>query len=88
MIKGRMSFTDAAHRILSASERRFIHYDDLTQEALKTGLIHTDGETPHNSMNAALRGEIQRNWKAARFISQGEGLYGLSSAGRRTEAHA
>lgn len=49
----RMTFLDAAFQVLGSSERP-LTTQEITERALKQGLIDTHGKTPAASMSAAL----------------------------------
>jgi restriction system protein len=78
-----MTFTDAAERVLQGRDSHTpMHYRDITEAALRLGLIHTDGKTPEATLYASLLTEIDRDnrrGQTPRFIKYGRGLVGLSS---------
>lgn len=48
-----MQFKDAAYEILKSSDKP-LHYNTITDQAIKAGLLETTGETPHATMGALL----------------------------------
>lgn len=48
-----MQFKDAAYEILKSSGAP-LHYNAITDQAIKAGLLETSGETPHATMGALL----------------------------------
>ena len=48
-----MQFKDAAYEILKESGKP-LHYGEITDLAIKKGILHTAGLTPHASMGALL----------------------------------
>ncbi len=81
-MRGRMSFTEAAFRLL-ASERRVMHYQDITDLALKRRMIQSCGLTPGQSLLGGMRSEMIRKPGKCRFEARGNGMYTLSRYGKR-----
>ncbi|MHB0980668.1 MAG: HTH domain-containing protein [Thermoleophilia bacterium] len=77
-----LSFTDAAERVLELDGmRRPIHYREITQRALGSGLLATQGLTPEATMYSVLMGEIERKTRRGevpRFHRRSRGLFGLT----------
>ena len=77
-----LSFTDAAERVLEKHGRRKpMHYRDITNRAIETGLIVTEGKTPEATMSAQIGTEIERQSRRGerpRFVKHGRGYFGLS----------
>ena len=48
-----MQFKDAAYEILKEADRP-LHYNAITDQAIKAGLLETTGQTPHATMGALL----------------------------------
>ncbi len=48
-----MQFKDAAFEILKQANTP-LHYNEITDRALKAGILDTSGQTPHASMGALL----------------------------------
>lgn len=82
-----MTFTDAAYQLLHESgEPR--HYRWLTEEALKRGLIVTEGKTPPDTMYASIFMEIKNDIpgkQSSRFVKTGRGMFGLAEWQAETE---
>ena len=80
---GRLSFLDAAERILGESAgREPMHYRVITQHALDQGLIRTEGRTPALTMYGAVYQDIRRRenrGEAPRFLRHRGGLIGLAA---------
>lgn len=78
-----MSFKEAAFRILSASkDKKPMHSDDITEQALERKLIVTEGQTPAATMSAILTVDIlncERRGERSRFTRPERGKFGLSS---------
>lgn len=76
------TFTDAAETVLEqCAQRAPMHYQRMTQEALKLGLLKTQGQTPEATMYAQILTEIsraQRRGQIPRFTRHGKGLVGLT----------
>ena len=79
----RLSFPDAAERILSRSGSRDpMHYRDITKRALKLGLIRTKGLTPAATMYSSILTEIRRRearGESPRFEQHGHGMVSLAA---------
>jgi restriction system protein len=77
-----LSFTDAAEEVLQKHGRRSpMHYREITERAIESGLIVTEGKTPEATMNAQLGTEIDRQSRRGerpRFVKHGRGYFGLS----------
>lgn len=75
------SFTDAAERILEASQSRHLHYRDITRMALEQHMVDTAGKTPEATMYAQILTEVKRcrirNTKP-RFMLLGKGIISLT----------
>jgi restriction system protein len=72
------SFKDAAQRILTEIGRP-LHYREITQRALDTGLINPQGLTPEATMGAQLYADIKRNGASSVFRKEGKGVFGLAA---------
>jgi restriction system protein len=77
------SFLDAAEIILKKqSNKEPMHYGDITNIALKEGLINTTGKTPDATMNAQLVTDIKRAeamGMESRFSRTSRGYYALTA---------
>lgn len=80
---GGMSFTDAAEQILGRSaDHEPVHYTVITEQALESGLIHTEGRTPAATMYSLILTEIRRRearGESPRFVQHGRGMVGLTA---------
>ncbi len=77
-----MNLTEAAVEVLRRrGGGRPMHYRQVTEVAVKEGLIAPRGLTPEASMNAAITTDISRREAAGDpqlFVAYGRGLYGLA----------
>ena len=78
----RLSFNDATEQVLEKfSDKKPMHYRDVTDKALALGLIQTTGKTPAATLYAQVIQEIQRRTRQGerpRFVQHGKGYIGLS----------
>lgn len=76
------SFTDAAEIVLREyGNQQPMHYREITNTALKKGLILTSGKTPEATMDSVIYQEIERmkaRGEQPRFVLHGQGLVGLT----------
>lgn len=79
--KKRLSFTDAAERVLERyGKRQPMHYRAITERALADGLVHTEGQTPEATLYAQILTETKRKvgrGETPRFVKHGKGYVGL-----------
>ena len=72
-----LTFADAAEEVLKRhSKGAPMHYREITDLAVSSGLIEPGGETPAASMNVAIRQDIKRQdlWAATSdFVRTGRG---------------
>jgi restriction system protein len=77
-----LSFLAAAESILKEQSSKVpLHYREITEKALKSGLLATTGRTPEMTMYAQILGDIQRmarRGEKSRFTKCGRGLVGLA----------
>jgi restriction system protein len=75
-------FLDAAEFILKEQASKVpLHYKEITEKALKSGLLATTGRTPEMTMYAQILGNIKRmarRGEKSRFSKCGHGLVGLT----------
>lgn len=71
------SFKDTADQILKEAGKP-LHYRELTDTAIKNGLLKTDGKTPWATMNAQLSMDIVNKGNSSSFIRTDPGFYGLN----------
>lgn len=80
--KSTVSFVDAAEQVLDRfANRQPMHYREITDRALKLGLIATAGQTPEATMYSQNLLENDRRTKRGeppRFVKHGKGLVGLA----------
>lgn len=76
------SFAEAAEKVLEQfSNKRPMHFRDITKKALEQGWLDTEGKTPDATMGAQIYTAIkraQRRGEQPRFIQHGKGVFGLS----------
>ena len=76
------SFAEAAEKVLEQfSNKRPMHFRDITKKALEQGWLDTEGKTPDATMGAQIYMAIkraQRRGEQPRFIQHGKGVFGLS----------
>jgi restriction system protein len=76
-----MSFTDSAEYILDTfADRKPMHYREITERALREGIVATKGATPEATMYAQILSEIKRRTQRGddpRFVKHGRGMVGL-----------
>lgn len=81
------SFTDCAQKVLDEfSNKRPMHYREITQKALENGWLITNGKTPEATMYAQILTETKRKQKRgepARFILLGKGYVSLGQWTKR-----
>jgi len=76
------SFTDSAEKVLEKfGNKRPMHYRAITDKALESGWLVSEGKTPEASMYAQILTEIKRfnrRGEQPRFVQHGKGFVGLS----------
>jgi len=72
------TFKDLAYQILQ-EEGKPLHYREITDIAVKKGLLRTEGQTPWATMNAQLSMDIISKGESSRFIRTDPGFYGLKN---------
>ena len=75
-----LSFKDAAHKVLKI-ENRPLHTEDITDIALKKGLLKTTGKTPTATMGAQLYTDIRASQDRSVFVQLGKSRFGLREWG-------
>lgn len=71
-----LSASDAAHVVLRQAGEP-LHYRDITDHMLGSGLWVSHGDTPWRTVNSAIRTEMKRRGSASRFVEVRRGIYGL-----------
>jgi len=71
-----MNFKEAAYHVLG-KEKRPLSTKEITQIALKEGLITTDGKTPDATMGAVIYTDIKQKGEKSLFVKVKRGLFGL-----------
>src|SRR3989344_6829134 len=79
------SFKDIAYQILQEANKP-LHYREITDIALKKGLLRTDGKTPWATMNAQLAMDIKNNGDSSRFHRAEPGKYAVRVGGAQFAA--
>ncbi len=72
------SFKNIALKILK-EQGKPLHYREITDIAVKKGLIQTEGKTPWATLNAQLSMDIINKGASSRFIRTDPGFYGLKT---------
>ena len=73
-----MDFKAAAREVLEEVGHP-PHYTDITQIALESGYLKSEGRTPHNTMRARLSVDVRDN-PTTPFVQRAPGVYGLEEA--------
>lgn len=71
------SFKSVAYEILKKAKKP-LHSKEITEIALKKGLIKTTGKTPEATMHAQLIRDINSKKENSRFIKAGPSIFALS----------
>lgn len=79
------SFKDIAFQILT-EQGKPLHYREITDIAIKKGLLKSDGKTPWATMNAQLAMDIKNNGEKSRFHRAEPGYYAVEFEGKRFAA--
>jgi restriction system protein len=79
-----MTFLDAAYEILRRAGRP-LHYTEIANRALTTGLLTPRGQTPEATMGSRLYVDTQR--PGSRFRRVGRGVFALTEAQPGDIAH-
>lgn len=72
------SFKSIAHQILS-EEGKPLYYREITNIAIKKGILITTGKRPWATMNSQLSMDIVNKGKRSEFIRTKTGCYSLKS---------
>jgi DNA-directed RNA polymerase delta subunit len=75
-----LSFKDAAYKVLKV-ENRPLPTEDITNIALKKGLLKTTGKTPGATMGAQLYTDIKTLQNRSAFVQLGKNRFGLREWG-------
>ena len=70
-----MDFKRAAREVLREVGHP-LHYTDITEIALESGYLHSEGRTPQNTMRARLSVDVRDNPETP-FVQTTSGVYGL-----------
>ena len=73
-----MNAIDAAHEILRDAGTP-LHYREIAKRMLAQKLWNTTGQTPWETVNARLSGDIKARGLASRFTRESPGVYALNS---------
>jgi len=76
------SFKDIAYQILKEAGKP-LHYREITDVAIKKGLLRSEGKTPWATMNAQLAMDIKNKGEASKFHRAGPGMYAIEVEGNR-----
>lgn len=75
------SFKDIAYQILKDAGKP-LHYKEITERAIKTGLLKSEGKTPWATMNAQLAVDIKNKGEESRFHRAEPGMYAVKVNGK------
>jgi restriction system protein len=78
-----VDFKDAAREVLKEVGRP-LHYTDITEIALESGYLESDGRTPQKTMQARLSVDVRDNPETP-FVQTVPGVYALKNAFERLE---
>lgn len=78
-----MDFKEATYNVLK-KEKRPLSVREITQIALKTGLIKSVGKTPSATMGAMVYTDIKQKGGKSIFVKVKRGLFGLKEWGKET----
>lgn len=81
------SFKSVAYEILKKAKKP-LHSEEITEIALKNGLIKTTGKTPEATMNAQLLRDITSKKENSRFVKAGPSVFALNGNVRPTKGHS
>ena len=76
-----LSFTDATERVLEDAGGNPMHYREITEKALASGLLNTEGRTPEATLYAQVLTECKRRkgrGDQVRFMVLGKGMISLT----------
>lgn len=76
------SFKDIAYQILKEAGKP-LHYREITDMAIKKGLLKSDGKTPWATMNAQLAIDIKNQGADSRFYRTEPGFYAVEVGGKK-----
>ena len=79
------SFKDIAYQILKG-EGKPLHYREITDIAIRKGLLTTAGKTPWATMNAQLAMDIKNKGEESRFHRAEPGMYAVDFDGHKFAA--
>jgi hypothetical protein len=71
------SYKNIAYQILTEAKKP-LHSREITEIALKRGLLQTSGKTPQATMNAQLVMDIVRNKDKSPFIKTAPSIFGIN----------
>lgn len=83
-----MGLADIAEQVLRDAGGGPLHYREITERAMSTGLMTLTGETPWASINAAMGVDNRRRearGELPRFVGAGSGYYRLRTAATEVE---
>lgn len=72
------SYKDTAYQILTEAKKP-LHSKEITEIALKRGLLQTSGKTPHATMSAQLVMDVVKNKGKSLFIKAGPSIFALNT---------
>jgi hypothetical protein len=81
------SFKEIAYKILEKSDKP-LHSKEITEIALKQGLLHTAGKTPEMTMNAQLLVDVNSKGKLSLFKKVGPSTFSINDERLEIEEEA
>lgn len=81
------SFKSIAYEILRKAKKP-LHSKEITEIALKKGLIKTSGKTPEATMNSQLIRDVHAKKEKSRFIKVGPSVFSLNENAKPTKSYS
>lgn len=72
-----MNLLEAVIQVLSDAGEA-LHYEEITNRVLASGLWETTGKTPAATLSAQLSSDIKKHGSTSRFMRTGSGIYALN----------
>lgn len=72
------TFKQSAIEILKKAKTP-LHYNEITKQALESGILETEGENPERTMNAVITVDINSRAEGSDFIRTDRGIFALNT---------
>ena len=72
------TFKQSAIEILKKAKMP-LHYNEITKQALESGILETEGENPERTMNAVITVDINSRAEGSDFIRTDRGIFALNT---------